>query len=180
MAANRPPLDIVQVAATDLSPDLRRAIIALCSAAYEEDFEPTLALLPDPVHLLGLQGGILVSHLAWVTRWLQVGSEPLLKTGFIEAVATAPAHQRQGHATRLLTTAATRLDDYEIGALSPSESGFYARLGWELWRGPLAARTATGRVPTPDEEVMILRLARTPALSLDEPLSVEWREGEVW
>jgi hypothetical protein len=53
-------------------------------------------------------------------------------------------------------------------------------LGWELWRGPLATRTDAGLVPTPDEEVMILRLARTPALSLDEPLSVEWRVGEVW
>jgi GNAT superfamily N-acetyltransferase len=180
MGEAHPPLEIVQVAAADLSPALRRATVDLCSAAYDEDFEPYLALLPDPLHLLGLQGGTLVSHLAWVTRWLQVGSGRPLKTGFIEAVATAPAHQRQGHATRLLATAATRLDDYEIGALSPSEPGFYARLGWELWRGPLATRTDAGLVPTPDEEVMILRLARTPALSLDEPLSVEWRVGEVW
>jgi hypothetical protein len=36
-------------------------------------------------------------------------------------------------------------------------------------------------LPTPDEQVMVLRLPRTPAgLSLDAPLSAEWREGEFW
>jgi hypothetical protein len=35
-------------------------------------------------------------------------------------------------------------------------------------------------VDTPDERVMILSLPQTPSLDLDLPLSVEWREGEVW
>jgi aminoglycoside 2'-N-acetyltransferase I len=58
--------------------------------------------------------------------------------------------------------------------------GGYARLGWELWRGPLFVRTDAGLMPTPDEEVMILRLPRTTPLDLDSPLSAEWREGELW
>jgi hypothetical protein len=28
--------------------------------------------------------------------------------------------------------------------------------------------------------VMILRLPRTPPLDLDAPLSIEWREGDLW
>jgi hypothetical protein len=70
--------------------------------------------------------------------------------------------------------------DFDIGALSPADYGIYTRLGWELWRGPLFTRTDNGLLATPDEEVMIFRLPRTPALDLDARLSVEWRSGEVW
>ncbi len=57
---------------------------------------------------------------------------------------------------------------------------YYERLGWELWCGPLAIRTERGLVATPGEEVMILRLSKTPALDLDHRLTAEWRQGEVW
>lgn len=55
-----------------------------------------------------------------------------------------------------------------------------ARLGWETWRGPLFIRTADGLLPTPDEDVMIRRLPRTPALDVTQSLSAEWRQGELW
>jgi hypothetical protein len=59
--------------------------------------------------------------------------------------------------------------------------GFYVRLGWERWRGPLFIRTNVGLDPTPEESVMILRLAGTPTdLDLNEPLCAEWRAGELW
>lgn len=70
--------------------------------------------------------------------------------------------------------------DFDLAALSPFDERWYARLGWETWRGPLSIRTATGLLPTPDEQVMTLRLPRTPALDLDAPLSAEWRELESW
>jgi hypothetical protein len=44
----------------------------------------------------------------------------------------------------------------------------------------LLIRDGAGLLPTPNETVMIHRLAVTPAFSLDDSLSVEWREGEVW
>jgi len=69
---------------------------------------------------------------------------------------------------------------YDIGALSPSDPAFYARLGWELWRGPLAVATDAGITPTPDEEVMILRLPKTPPLDLHGTLVAPWRPGDVW
>jgi aminoglycoside 2'-N-acetyltransferase I len=70
---------------------------------------------------------------------------------------------------------------YDLGGLSPFSVAYYARLGWELWRGPLFIRTDDGLLPTLEaEDVMILRLPNTPDLDLDAPLSAEWREGELW
>jgi hypothetical protein len=38
-----------------------------------------------------------------------------------------------------------------------------------------------GRVePTPGEDVMVLRLPRTPAIDLDGELIAPWRPGDVW
>ncbi len=175
-------LQIVQVKAEALSPEQRTAIIQLCTEAYEEDFSDFFQMLPATTHLLGQVNGRLVSHLAWVTRWLQPAGSPLLETAYIEAVATAPALQGNGYASQLLREAVERIQDYDLGALSPSEAPFYERLGWELWRGPLGVRTATGIERTPkDEEVMIMRLRKTPAeLDLNVFLTAEWREGELW
>jgi hypothetical protein len=56
----------------------------------------------------------------------------------------------------------------------------YARLGWRFWRGPLSARKDGILTLTPGERVMILPLSLTPELDLELPLSIEWRDGEVW
>jgi len=50
-----------------------------------------------------------------------------------------------------------------------------------LFNNTLFIRTENGLLPSPaDEEVMILRLSKTPYLDLSAPLSAEWREGELW
>jgi hypothetical protein len=70
---------------------------------------------------------------------------------------------------------------FDLGGLSPFSVDYYARLGWERWRGPLAIRSETGLQPSPSDEcAMILRLPKTPALNLDAQLSAEWRRGELW
>lgn len=79
-----------------LSAAQKQEILTICSAAYEEDFRPYLELLNNSVHLLARQSDILVSHAAWVTRWLQINEGKLLQTAYVEAVATAPAYQRRG------------------------------------------------------------------------------------
>ena len=33
---------------------------------------------------------------------------------------------------------------------------------------------------TPDDRVMVKLLPETPPLNLDDPLSAEWRAGELW
>jgi hypothetical protein len=49
-----------------------------------------------------------------------------------------------------------------------------------VWHGPLAIRTEHALLDTPDEEVMILRLAGTPPLDVYTRLTAEWRQGELW
>lgn len=163
----------------ELAPATRADILRLCTAAYGLDFAPYL-IYPAPVHVLGYLGETLVSHAMWVTRWLQPGAASPLRTAYVEAVATDPAHQGRGYASAVMRRLAAAVGDFELGALSPSDAAYYARLGWELWRGPLAIRTAAGEQETPDEEVMILRLPATPPLDLAGRLSAEWRAGELW
>ncbi len=159
----------------------RAAIVDLCSRAYQEDYEPYMKTFRDPVHLLGWLAGELVSHALWITRWLQIQGGPLWRTAYVEAVATAEACRGRGFASAVMQRLAREIVAFDIGALSPADTTLYARLGWEYWQGPLFTRTAAGWQPDPpDERVMILRLPNTPALDLHAPLSVEWREGEVW
>jgi aminoglycoside 2'-N-acetyltransferase I len=157
----------------------RAEIVRLCTAAYGEDFEPYL-IYPSPVHVLGYLGEALVSHAMWVTRWLQAGAAAPLRTAYVEAVATDPACQGRGYASAIMRRLAAEVVDFDLAALSPSDEAFYARLGWERWRGPLAIRAAHGILATPDEEAMVLRLPATPPLDLGAPLSAEWRDGELW
>jgi aminoglycoside 2'-N-acetyltransferase I len=153
----------------------------LCTEAYREDFSHAFELLGPGVHVIGRLDGRIATHAMWVDRALQVGDGASLRTAYVEAVATKPAFQRRGFATALMRRLAREIRDYDLGALSPSDERFYARLGWEPWRGPLFIRTATAIDATPDEGVMILRLDKTPAgLDLDSPLSAEWRPGELW
>jgi aminoglycoside 2'-N-acetyltransferase I len=164
-----------------LSPAQRAEIIALCARAFDEPFDVWFDVLPGSTHVLGWVDGVLVSHAAWVTRWLQPEGLPLLRTAYVEAVATAPEHQGKGHATAVLRDLAARLGGYDLGGLSPSDAKFYARLGWESWCGPTAIRLPEGGLlDTPGEDVMILRLPGSPALDLDARLTAEWRRGELW
>ena len=124
---------------------------------------------------------MLVSHALWLTRWLQADEGPLLRTAYVEAVATEKAFRGLGYASAIMKRVEEEIQGYDLGALSPFSVAYYERLGWELWRGPLYIRTEKGLVPTPsDEHVMILRLPKTPALDVNVSLSAEWREGELW
>jgi aminoglycoside 2'-N-acetyltransferase I len=177
----------LEVVAVDLLEDAVRAeIISLCESAYGEDFSHLFEELTGSVHVLARdQSGALVSHAEWVTRWLQPADHNVLKTAYIEAVATAPEQQGRGLATAVLRRLSESLradSTWELGALSPSDPAFYARLGWELWDGPLGIRRGD-RIETtpPDEQVMILRLPLTPAtLVTTSRLTAEWRVGELW
>jgi aminoglycoside 2'-N-acetyltransferase I len=173
-------ITIEVVACDDLGSVERREIIDLCALAYDEDFDRLFELLPGSCHVLIRDDGVLVSHACWVTRWLQPAGLPMLRAAYIEAVATHPQRQREGLGGRAMERVAAEIGGYDLGALSPALQGFYERLGWEHWRGPTAIRRAEGLLPTPDEEIMILRTVRTPSLDLDAPITAEWREGEVW
>jgi aminoglycoside 2'-N-acetyltransferase I len=166
----------------ELNAETRASIIHVCRTAHQEDdFTRLFSYIPSGgIHVLAYREQELVSHAVATTRWLQPEGLPLLRTAYIDAVATLPAYQDQGIGSTLMRHLATVIADFEIACLETDRVSFYARLGWEVWRGPLAGRRATELLPTPDQKgIMILRLARTPALDLDSLLVIEY-DGRIW
>jgi len=166
----------------DLNADTRASIIQVCIAAHQEDdFNQLFTHIPTGgIHALAYRAQELVSHAVVTPRRLQPEGLPLLRTAYVDAVATLPAHQGQGIGSMVMRHLATLLSDFEIACLGTDRVSFYARLGWEEWRGPLAGRRANELLPTPDQKgIMILRLARTPALDVDSSLTIEY-QGRIW
>lgn len=164
----------------ELTAEVYTDVLEMCNRAYEEDLGALFKTFNDTTHILGYRDGALASHAMWVTRWLQPGDGALMRTAYVEMVATEPGLQRRGYASAVMHHLAKAIKNYDLGALCPSAPAFYTRLGWTLWLGPLFIRSPEGLTPIPDERVMILRLPKTPHLNLEQPLSAEWREGELW
>lgn len=160
----------------------RDAILSLCARAYAEDVRAYYDALEEPMHVLATIDGTLVSHAMWVTRWLAAGTRAPMRTAYVELVATEPARQRRGYASAVMRHLMAAIQDYELAALGPSDAGtsLYEQLGWQRWRGPLFIRHGDALVATPDELVMIHPVSATSAMDLDDALSAEWREGELW
>ena len=177
---NADELTILRLESVALLPEQSAEIREVCRLAYDEELDALFELYLPATHLLGRHNGLLVSHVMWVTRWLQPAGLAPLRTAYFEMVATHPAHQGRGYASLLMKDALVWLDEFELAALSPAETTLYGRLGWTFWRGPLFIRRDQELLPTPDERVMVLSLPGTPAMDLDTPLSAEWREGELW
>ncbi len=124
----------------------------------------------------------ILAHAAVVERELHVGWRPL-RTGYVEAVATAPNRQGRGHGSRVMADVTSYIRDrFELGALGTGRHRFYGRLGWQTWTGPAFVRTADGNVRTPDEEgfILVLPTPQSPPLDLTTAISCDWRPGDVW
>jgi aminoglycoside 2'-N-acetyltransferase I len=147
-------------------------------AFTEDDWQHSLG----GMHWLAEVESEIVAHAAVVERDIHVGGRPL-RTGYVEAVATSPAHQRLGYGSAVMRAVNEHIEaHFELGALGTSSHAFYHRLGWETWPGRSFVRTAGGDQPTPDEDgyILVLRTSRTPPLDLTAPISCEWRPGDVW
>lgn len=134
------------------------------------------------VHFLVDEGDEIVGHASVVERELQTSGHRLT-TGFVEAVATSPTHQRQGYGTAVMRGAGEYIDrTFQLGALGTGKFAFYERLGWVVWKGPTFVRTDAGWVRTSEEDGQVLvRLTPTsPELDLSASISCEWRPGDVW
>jgi aminoglycoside 2'-N-acetyltransferase I len=134
------------------------------------------------MHFLVEVDGAVVGHAAVVERRLEVDGRPL-RTGYVEAVAIAPGHQRQGLGTALMRDVDAYIAaGFELGALGTGSHAFYERLGWETWHGPTSVRTPNGLERTPDEDgyILVLRTPTSPPLALTESISCEWRPGDSW
>jgi aminoglycoside 2'-N-acetyltransferase I len=168
----------------ELDSNTRNAIIELCVAAHqEEDFRNLFSYVHSGgLHFLACQGKQLVSHAVVTTRWLQPEDRPILKTAYVDAVATLPTHQGQGYGSAVMRHLANVVDrDFVIACLETEQETFYERLGWETWRGALAGRSEQGLIPTPEQTgIMILRLSQTPPLDPDSALTIEHQGGRIW
>jgi Acetyltransferases len=168
----------------ELKEPIRKAIIELCVEAHQEqDFRNLFTYVPSGGwHFLAYHNELLVSHAMVTTRWLQTEDLLLLKTGYIDAVATLPAYQGQGLGSALMQQLASEIDpEYVIACLETDRETFYERLGWQTWRGPLAGRGEHGMIPTPEQHgVMMLRLSQTPTLDFDSMLTIECQSGRIW
>lgn len=176
-------MKLYAVRTKDIDEGMRSEIVRLCVAAHAEpDFENLFSYLPPGgLHVLATADGQLVGHAVVTTRWLQPGTQPVLRTAYVDAVAISPEHQRRGIGHAVMTYLANLIGEYEIACLEAEQQAFYLRLGWEEWKGPLAGRSERGLIPTPDQEgIMILRLPRTPPLNLEEQLTIEANRFRIW
>jgi hypothetical protein len=169
----------------ELSTVERSRISELCNAANGTDAFDDLFVVYIPSggrHFLGFDhDGVLASHAVVTTRWVQPRGYPPQRTAFVDAVATDPARQHAGLCTKVMRHLGHQIDDFILGCLQTDLRGFYERVGWERWRGPLAGRRAGELVPTPDQQgVMVLRLPATPPLDPVGLLSIEWQPHRFW
>jgi aminoglycoside 2'-N-acetyltransferase I len=163
---------------------LRQAVVDVCLAAHEDDefrYMFTKYFASGARHFLAYDGDTLVSHAVVSTRGVQPEGLPILRTAFVDAVSTLPSRQNEGYGSAVMQSLAVNIGDYEIGCLQTDRMSFYAHLGWEEWRGPLAGRSDDGLIATPDQRgVMVLRLANTPPFDLDAALTIERQPERIW
>ena len=133
-------------------------------------------------HFVLEKDGVIASHASVVERELHVADRPI-RTGYVEAVATAPGVQRQGLGSAVMREATAYIREaFELGALGTGEHSFYERLGWRTWQGPTYVRTPDGQRRTPDDDgyILVLTTPTSPQIELSAPISCEWRPGDVW
>ena len=125
------------------------AILALMGEAFGSDPEEAFTA-DDWAHAVGGRhfvldiAGEIVTHASVVERELHIDGRPL-RTGYVEAVATAPIHDGRGYGSQVMEAVGAHIRDrYELGALGTGRHRFYERLGWETWRGQAYVRLSSG------------------------------------
>jgi aminoglycoside 2'-N-acetyltransferase I len=181
----RPAIRLVP--SDQLRPDEEASLRELFDEAWSDAAEGTFTEQDwghavGGVHVLAEADGRIVAHASVVERELHAAGHRL-QTGYVEAVATRPSHQRRGLGSLVIGAAGELIDrTYRLGALATGVVGFYEKLGWVAWQGPTSVRTDAGPVRTAEEDGFVfVRLTPTsPELDLSAPISCEWRPGDVW
>jgi len=175
-----PQMEIRTIPSHALTSEQTAQTIELCSEVFRLDYAFYMNLDLPRVHVLGYAGEHMVAHALWLTRRLQVGSGPWFEAAYVEGVATHADFRRQGYGAAVMRRLQGEISDFDLGALSPAHEGWYRRLGWERWQGPLFIVKDGAAEATPDDYVMVYRTPKTGALDLTAPLTGEWRPFELW
>jgi aminoglycoside 2'-N-acetyltransferase I len=191
-ATARPPEDssrpaIRLVPSHELRPDEEAALRELFDEAWSDAAEGGFTdqdwgHAVGGVHVIAEADGLIVAHASVVERELRTAGHRL-QTGYVEAVATRPSHQRRGLGSLTIGAAGGLIDRaYRLGALATGVVGFYEKLGWVVWQGPTSVRIDAGMVRTAEEDgnVFVRLTPTSPKLDLSAPISCEWRPGDVW
>jgi aminoglycoside 2'-N-acetyltransferase I len=123
-----------------------------------------------------------VAHASVVERVIRVDDRPL-RSGYVEAVATLAARQREGFGSRVMEDVASYIKErFELGVLGTGRHHFYEHLGWRTWTGPSSVIRSAGMQRTPDDDgyIMVLSTPSSPLFDLTAAISCEWRPGDVW
>jgi aminoglycoside 2'-N-acetyltransferase I len=176
-----------RLATEELTPAQISTIRELLWAAFGDD--PEEAMTEDDwrhalggAHFILELDGEIVANAAVVERELQIDGRQL-RTGYVEAVATAVGRQGIGLGSRLMAAVNEYIGErFELGALGTGRHSFYERLGWLTWRGPSWVRAPEGPRRTPDEDgyILVLPTPASPPLDLVAPIVCDWRPGDVW
>lgn len=175
---------MIRVAHTaDLGAGDLAEIRVLLDAAFDGDIaDADVEHALGGMHVLVRDHGELIAHGAVVARRL-LHAGRALRTGYIEAVAVAPTHRRQG----LGGTVMAELErivrgGYELGALGASEdgAGLYVARGWRCWPGTVSVLGPSGLERCPEEDGAVYVLPVTAELDESGDLACDWREGDVW
>ncbi|RJQ71579.1 GNAT family N-acetyltransferase [Pseudonocardiaceae bacterium YIM PH 21723] len=164
--------------ATDLA-----KIREFLTLAYDGEFSDTdWANSLGGVHALIWADDELIAHGSVVQRRMLV-ADRLLRTGYIEAIATHPEHRRNGYGNAIMDGLELVLRGaYELGALSTGGDAvrLYTERGWQLWEGPTSVFGRSGVELTPDEDGGIYVLPVTGPVNLSGPITCDFRDGDVW
>jgi aminoglycoside 2'-N-acetyltransferase I len=163
------------------------AIRALLEVAFASDQEERFTdddwdHAVGGVHFVLELNDELIAHASVVERELHVDGRPL-RTGYVEAVATAPDRQGLGFGSLVMADVTSWIKDrFELGALGTGRQRFYERQGWLIWTGPSFVRTREGPRRTPEEDgyIMVLPTRSSPPIDLTVAISCDWRPGDVW
>lgn len=136
------------------------------------------------MHAIVVHHGALIAHAAVIQRRL-LHRGVALRCGYVEAVAVREDWRGQGLGHAVLDAAEQVIRGaYQVGALSASGAGerLYRPRGWLAWRGPTSVLGPDGPARTPGDDgcVFILPVDPDAELDLDEALSCDWRDGDVW
>ena len=181
------PTLIRRVRTDDLTASEIAAIRELLVAAFGSDEEDAFtdddwAHAIGGLHFIVVLDREIVAHASVVERQLHVGDRAV-RTGYVEAVATAPDRQGAGFGSTLMSEVSDYIrEGFELGGLGTGRQAFYERFGWRTWNGPSGVRTNDGVRPTPEDDgyIMVLTTPSSPPLDLNETITCEWRPADVW
>lgn len=179
-------MEFVVVESDQVGAAVRDDLRALWARAFGDRFDDHDAEHAyGGVHVLARDGDAVVGHASAVPRLIRFGEpdRPWLPVGYVEAVATDPAHQGRGVGRLTMTRLHEEIRArWPVAMLSTGRAtGFYERLGWERWRGTSYTRTADGTVPDGEHGgLMVLRLDPSVVPDLSVPVTCRDRGGDAW